>query len=357
MVDTYLNLEGPRAEAPVAVPVRSTNWWSLAVGLIAAVGIWVAPTRPLFVASWVLLFAWACVRAGRGGRGKAAKFPVLPVLAGLLTTGLALWGTPSQPFAALGAAVAGGVMPFHLWLEGLRRRLKHTEFLLLLLCQPGVVWLHRFVEGNPTLLHGGLGNVLLVLFVVSALLQSGLGLVRREPARAIIAITLSQSCLLMAGAFSGHVGWQAARMLLIATVAGSLVLLSVVGLARDAYGIERLAPDNGLADVAPDLHRLFLAMGWFFVGLPGGIAFFAEDLLFHALLEESTAATLGFLFASGLNAIVFYRVYAGLFCGTARLELREARTPRTASRRRRVVLLTVVTALVILGGIAPTLFV
>ncbi|WP_257453802.1 proton-conducting transporter transmembrane domain-containing protein [Archangium lipolyticum] len=357
MVDTYLNLQGHGAGLPVAVPIRTPNWWSLSVGLIATVGVWVSPTRPLFVASWVLLFAWACVRAGMGGRERATRLPVLPLLAGLLTTGLALWGTPSQPLAALGAAVAGGVMPFHLWLESLRRRLGYQEFLLLLLCQPGVVWLHRFVEGNPTVLHGGLGNVLLVLFVVSALLQSGLGLVRREPARAITAITLSQSCLLMAGAFSGHVGWQAARTLLVATVAGTLVLLSVIGMLRDTYGIERLAPDNGLADVASDLHRLFLAMGWLFVGLPGGLAFFAEDLLFHALLERSTAATLGFLLASGLNAIVFYRVYLGLFCGNTRLELREALPPRTASRRRRVVLLTVVTALVLLGGLAPALFV
>jgi NADH:ubiquinone oxidoreductase subunit 4 (subunit M) len=357
MVDTYLNLQDQRAESPVAVPMRTASRWSMSVGLTAAIGIWVAPTRPLFVASWVVLFAWACVRAGMGGWGRAAKVPVLPLLAGLLTTGLAIWGSPSQPLAALGAAVAGGVMPFHLWLEGLRRRLKHTEFLLLLLCQPGVVWLHRFVEGNPTMLQGGLGNVLLVLFVVSALMQSGLGLVRREPARAISAITLSQSCLVMAGAFSGHVGWQAARVFLIATVAGTLVLLSIVGMLRDAYGIERLAPDNGLADVAPDLHRLFLAMGWLFVGLPGGLAFFAEDLLFHSLLEHSTAAALGFLLASGLNAIVFYRVYTGLFCGSTRPELREASAPPTASRRRRVVLLTAVTALIILGGIAPALFV
>ncbi len=357
MVDTYLNLQGQRAALPVAVPMRAVSRWSLSVGLTAAVGIWVAPTRPLFIASWVVLFAWACVRAGMDERGRVTRVPILPLLAGLLTTGLAIWGAPSQPLAALGAAVAGGLMPFHLWLEGLRRRLKHQEFLLLLLCQPGVVWLHRFVEGNPAALHGGLGNVLLVLFVMSAILQSGLGLVRREPARAISAITLSQSCLLMAGAFSGHVGWEAARTLLVATVAGTLVLLSVIGMLRDTYGIERLAPDNGLADVAPDLHRLFLAMGWLFVGFPGGLAFFAEDLLFHALLEHSTAATLGFLFAAGLNAIVFYRVYTGLFCGSTRPELREASAPPTASRRLRVALLTAVTALIILGGIAPALFV
>jgi NADH:ubiquinone oxidoreductase subunit 4 (subunit M) len=352
MMETSLGLE---VAVPVMMPVRAVSRGSLAVGLLAAGGLWVAPTRPLFITAWVLLFAWACLRATLESRERGlARVPVLPLVAGVLTTGLALWGTPSQPLAALGAAVAAGVMPFHLWLEGLRRRLQHSEFLLLLICQPGVVWLHRFVEGNPTALQGGLGGTLLVLFVVSALLQTGLGMVRKEPARALSAITLSQSCLVMAGAFCGHVGWQAARALLIAMVAGTLVLMTIVGMLRDEYGIERLAVDNGLADVAPDLHRLFLAMGWLFVGLPGGLGYFAEDLLFHSLLERSSLATGGFLIATGLNAVAFYRVYLGLFCGRPRSGLRAPVS--TPAHRRRVGLLTGVTALVILGGVAPALF-
>ncbi|WNG34979.1 hypothetical protein F0U61_15965 [Archangium violaceum] len=356
MVDTYLNFQA--GSEPVVVPARTAGGWSrgsLLVGGAAAVGIWVAPTRPLFVLSWAVLFAWACVRSGVGGQGKAARVPVLPLLAGLLTTGLALWGSQARPLAALGAAVAGGLLPFHLWWEELRRRLTRQEYLLLLLCQPGVVWLHRFVEANPTALQGPLGNGIQVLFVTSAILQAGLGLVRKEPTRALAAISLSQSSLLMAGAFAGHVGWEAARTLLIATVSGSFVLLTIAGLLRDTYGIDRLAPDNGLADVAPDLHRLFIIMGWLFVGLPGGLAFFAEDLLFHALLEHSTAATVGFLFAAGLNAVVFYRVYVGLFSGPTRPELRSMGS--TAGRRRWLVaLMTAITALVLLGGVAPALF-
>jgi NADH:ubiquinone oxidoreductase subunit 4 (subunit M) len=350
MVDAYLNLQ----EEPSAVPVRSARQWPLLVGGAAAVGIWVAPSRPLFIASWIALFGWACVRAGLGRGGRTARVPVLTLVAGLLTTAFAFSSTPVQPLAALGAAVAGGLLPFHLWLEELRRRLTRQEYLLLLLCQPGVVWLHRFVEANPLALRGTLGDVMQGLFVASALLQAGLGLVRKEPLRAISAITLSQSCLLMAGAFAGHSGWSAARTLLIATVAGTFVLMTIAGLLRDTYGVDRLAPDNGLADVAPDLHRLFLAMGWLFVGLPGGLAFFAEDLLFHALLKHSTAATVGFLLAMGLNALVFYRIYTGLFCGPTRPGPRP--TP-TAARRWQVVLLTAVTALILLGGIAPALFV
>lgn len=355
MVQTALDFEGP---VPDAVPVRGAVLrWPLAVGLLAAVGIWVAPPGPLFIVSWVVLFAWLSIRAAVGSRGRGTvRAVVMTALAGALTTGLTLWGEASQPLAALGAVVAAGIMPFHLWIEGLRRRLNAHEFLLLLLCQPGVVWLHRYVEGNPSALHGGLGQLLLVLFVVSALLQSGLGLVRRDPARAISAITMSQACLVMAGAFSGHVGWEAARTFLISMVAGTLVLMSVIRLLREGYGVERLAPDNGLADVAPDFHRLFLAMGWLFVGLPGGLGFFAEDLLFHSLLERSTAATIGFLCATALNAIVFYRVYMGLFSGAPRPESRRAPVP-IASRRLRVALLSVVTVLVILGGVAPRLFV
>ncbi|ADO72319.1 proton-conducting transporter membrane subunit [Stigmatella aurantiaca] len=354
MAEAFLNLDEGVIAPPVSV--RATGRWSLLVGAAAAVGIWVAPTRPLFLVAWVAFFVWLCVRASVARPGRSARIPVLPMVVGLLTTVLAAWNTPAQPLAALGAAVAGGLLPFHLWMEDLRRRLQWQEFLLLLLCQPGVAWLHRFVVENPTSLKGSLGSGVMVLFVASALLQSGLGLVRREPARALSAITFSQSCLLMAGAFAGHMGWESARVLLIATVAGSFVLLTIAGLLKDTYGVDQLASDNGLADVAPDLHRLFIAMGWLFVGLPGGLAFFAEDLLFHALLEHSTAATIGFLFATGLNGIVFYRVYASLFCGPTRPELRDL--PSSApSRRWRVALLTAVTVLVILGGIAPALFV
>jgi NADH:ubiquinone oxidoreductase subunit 2 (subunit N) len=342
---------------PEPAPARAAGRVSLVVGGVAAVGVWAAPTTPLFVASWVLLFTWACVRAGSARRGRPARLPVPVMLAGLLTTGLALWGAPSRPLAALGVAVAGGALPFHLWQEDLRRRLSRQEFLLLLLSQPGLVWLHRFMGAHPAVREGALARALLLAFVASAVLHAGLGLVRKEPARALSAITLSQASLLMAGTFAGPTGWTGARMLLVGTVAGSAVLLSIIHELRDTYGVDRLAPDHGLAEVAPDLNRLFIAMGWLFVGLPGGITFFAEDLLFHALLEHSTAATVGLLFASGLNAVAFYRVYTGLFCGPTRPELRDAALARSPASGRRRVFLTAVTALVILGGLAPSLFV
>lgn len=354
MAEASLNLgEGQMASA---VPARATGRWSLGVGGAAALGIWLAPTRPLFAVAWAAFFVWLCVRASVGSPGRSGRIPLLPMVAGLVTTVLAIWTTPAQPLAALGAAVAGGLLPFHLWVEDLRRRLQWQEFLLLLLCQPGVAWLHRAVGEDPTALSGSRGTVVLILFVASALVQSGLGLVRQEPTRALSAITFSQSWLLMAGAFAGHIGWESARVLLISTVAGSFVLMTITGLLKDTYGIERLAPDNGLAEVAPDLHRLFIAMGWLFVGLPGGLAFFAEDLLFHALLEHSLTATIGFLAATALNGIVFYRVYASLFCGPTRPELRDLPSS-AASRRWRVALLTAVTGLVILGGFVPALFV
>lgn len=343
--------------APMTLPVRSLRRGSLWVGLLAAVGLWVAPTRALFVIAWGVLFAWACARAALNRRARgSSRLVLLPLVAGGVTTGLMLWDSPPRALAVLGAAVATGAMPLHLWLEGLRRRLQPSEFLLLLLCQPGVVWLHRFLESHPTALEGGVGQGLRGLLVVSALVQTGLGLVRKEPARALAAITLSQACLVMAGLLSGPTGWHAARAMLLSLVAGTLVLQLITGALRDTYGIERLAPDHGLADVAPELHRLFLAMGWLFVGLPGGLGYFAEDLLFHSLLEHSLGATAGFLLATGLNAIVFYRVYVGLFCGTPRSEPRTVPEP-TVAHRWRVRLLTAVTAGVVLGGLAPALFV
>jgi NADH:ubiquinone oxidoreductase subunit 4 (subunit M) len=73
-----------------------------------------------------------------------------------------------------------------------------------------------------------------------------------------------------------------------------------------------------MADLEPTSARLFLVAGWFFVGLPGGIVFFAEDLLFHALVRHSNVMTATMILAQVLNAIGFYRVYLGVYAGRPR---------------------------------------
>jgi|APLak6261675434_1056106.scaffolds.fasta_scaffold00072_20 hypothetical protein len=321
--------------------------------LVAAVlGLWLAPSVSLFLVAWAVFFTWATVRVSGGASTWFATglmlacgaVPVIPLV----------WPAASVPLTVLAAAMATGVVPFNLWFSALERRVRPSEFQVVLLAQPGLVWLHRLVSERGDVFHGDARLVLLFGFVASALLKTGLGLVRKEPQRALSALVLSQSMLALAGAVSGEAGWSAARLLWLSMALGSVVLQGVVFELKRTHGVLTLAVDHGLAASEPGFHRLFVTMGWLMVGVPGGVAFFAEDLLFHSIVEESGVATMAFLLSAALNAVVFYRVYIGLFAGPSRVH--PVKTP--SSPRRRVVMAAMLLLVVVMliGGLWPATF-
>ncbi len=179
--------------------------------------------------------------------------------------------------------------------------------------------------------HGASGewfvDIIQYVCVLSAILHAGMGLSTRDARRSLLAITLSQAWLVVAGAFVNEVGRLGAVMMLLGVSAGAIVLSSILSEIHRRFGVLQLAPDNGLAEFSPRLSAMTLVMGWMLVGLPGGITFFAEDVMFHALLEHSSVVTMGFLIASAINPVVFYRMYIGLFSGLARPEVHLRREP------------------------------
>lgn len=340
------------------VPTPSLERGSYAVAVGAVLGLWLAPTTATFLVAWAVLFAWATVRVAGGASTWVALVVVLA--SGVVPMVPLVTRFEHGPFVVLAAMMAAGVVPFHLWLSALERRARPAEFQLVLLGQPGLVWLHRFVTTHGEAFHGREHAVLLGGFVLSALVMTGFGLVRREPRRALTALVSSQSMLALSGAVSGEAGWAAARLLWLAMAAGTVVLQGVVFELERTYGVTRLAPDHGLAAAEPALHRVFVTMGWLMVGVPGGVAFFAEDLLFHSIVEESGVATFAFLLSAALNAAVFYRVYIGLFAGPTRHAAPHARVVTTGRRwvRRRWTYAVMLAAVVVVlaGGLWPALF-
>ena len=99
--------------------------------------------------------------------------------------------------------------------------------------------------------------------------------------------------------------------------------------APDSVRTTLATPDTGLADHEPILAGQFLVLGWLFSGLPGGLVFFAEDLLFFTLVGNSIPISAGMIFASVLNGVAFYRVYLGVFSGRTRPGLTASGRPRT----------------------------
>ncbi len=221
--------------------------------------------------------------------------------------------------------------------------------------QPGLVWMHKMAVWHPSVTDRGPERWMLPLLVTGAVVHTGLALVRKEASRAVLGIHASQTALVVAGAVVGGLGWSAAREMAAASSAGTAVLLVVGGELRRRYGADRLAADHGLALLAPDLSRLSLVAGWLPVGVPGGLSFFAEEMLFHARVEHSTGATAGFLVSIAFNAVAFHRVWTGLFCGTPALPAEDGSSDQRA-RRGAVTLLAALTGRVLVGGLVPMLF-
>ena len=188
-------------------------------------------------------------------------------------------------------------------------------FTLLLLSQPGLALATQILDPQTVTLGVETRTTLTSWFVLTALAQTGLALCRQDPLRIVFGVALSQAALLVAGAMASEHGFTAEYLMLAGSDLGLLALALLLGDLVRRHGSLRLRPDNGLAEHEPRSAQLFLVAGWLFAGLPGGIVFFAEDLIFHALVQRSSWNAAGMVFASVLNAIAFYRVYLGVYCG------------------------------------------
>lgn len=301
--------------APAIVTRRRAPHLGMPTGAIVLALMWLAPSPTPFLCAWSALTAWLWLRADATALPRRPYFAVGALSMAPLP--LAWEGCPGW-LAATCLALGAGAVPFHLWLEDARRSLRRTEFALLLVAQPGVALLHRWLDAHPHQLDASSVNALQFLFVTSAVAHSGLALVREQQERVIGSIVQSQSALILAGALGEEHGWVAARTLLVSVSIAGAVLLTILIELRRLHRTSRLSHRHALADVEPNLHAVFVACGWAFVGVPGGIAFFAEDLLFHELVHAAPLATILFIATTGFNAIAFYRVYLGTFCGTRR---------------------------------------
>lgn len=340
-------LESASANAGARAGARAAR--AVAIALVLA--LWFAPSAATTALAWLAFWGWAFARTLPWRNARKPWIALVAVVVSVLP-----FAVPNAPagWVAAGLALGAGALPAHLWLEDFRRSARRDDFTLVLVAQPAIALLHGYLHAHPQALGELAVERLQLLFVATSILHAGLGLVRREPELAVGAIVQSQAALVLTGAAAGDTGWSSARMMLASLMLSSFVLLSVLAELRRRFDVLVLSPRHALVAAAPGLHRLFLVGGWLFVGMPGGLAFFAEDLLLHALLEHSLAATLGFVVAAALNAIVFYKVYLGLFSGPSRPE--STLPLRAPTERWRFALLTCGVAALVLFGLAPSLF-
>ncbi|MCU0864102.1 MAG: hypothetical protein MUC36_09935 [Planctomycetes bacterium] len=303
--------------APAAAP-RSPLF--LCLGVIAGVVLWTARDHLTFTLGLMGVLLVPLLHGRHRSTGRRLGLDLLPPLLAIAVVIGHGMAPLSAPLAIVALLVVGCAFPAHLWLEALRPRIASSEFLLLLLAQPGLALAVHILDPQTVTLDLATRKLLAAWFVLTAIVQTGLGLVRTDPMRAVFAIGQSQAALLVAGALVSEHGFTAEYLMLAGTDLGLATLVMALADARVRHRIARLQPDHGLADLEPTSARLFLVAGWFFVGLPGGIVFFAEDLLFHALVQHSSAQTAAMILAQVLNAIGFYRVYLGVYAGRPRAD-------------------------------------
>ncbi len=288
---------------------------ALAVG--GAITMWTCREHLWFVAGLLAVLV-APLLPGRTLRTRASRLalalPWLPVLA---AAAHGLW-PHSVAAAVVALAIVGGAFPAHLWLAALREQLPTDRLLLLVLAQPGLALAVHVLDPQTVTLSRELHHLLTTWFLATALLRTGFGLARFSPLAVLYELVGSQAAMLVAGALASDHGFAAEYLMLAGTNLGGIVLGMLLADLGRRYPLDRLRPDHGLAFAEPRSCRLFVVAGFLFAGLPGGIVFFAEDLLFHALVQHSAWHATAMVLASALNAVGFYRLYLGVFAGRMR---------------------------------------
>jgi NADH-quinone oxidoreductase subunit M len=276
------------------------------------------------------------------------------VLAGVVVAKLAALESFAAPLLVLGIMVREGIFPFHAWVPRFFVRAPLGSALVFVQPQIGAYVLARWVVADP--LGGSASWLLDVLGVVTMLYGASLALSQRSARRALGYLAVSQSALVLLGLADGG--------LLGAT--GALLVIVAVGLAQTGFGLAisatearrgplRLDVESGGFSSTPALAGATLMLGLASIGLPGTLAFVAEDLVFHATLEARPWVGVVMVLATAINGIAVLRIAFRLFGG---------RTRRTGegdlTRRERFVLGLVGAVLVTLGLVpqpvlAPTM--
>lgn len=223
----------------------------------------------------------------------------------------------AAPLLVLGIMVREGIFPFHAWVPRFFVRAPLGSALLFIQPQLGAYVLARWVLIGP--LAGSASWLLDVLGAITMIYGAALALGQRSARRALGYLAVSQSALVLLGLADGGV--------LGAT--GALLVIAAVGLAQTGFGLTlsatearrgtlRLDVDAGGHSATPALAGSTLMLGLASVGLPGTLAFVAEDLVFHATLEARPWIGVLMVMATALNGIAVLRIAFRLFGGRRR---------------------------------------
>jgi NADH:ubiquinone oxidoreductase subunit 4 (subunit M) len=249
----------------------------------------------------------------------------------------------------LAIAVRAGVMPLHAGIAELsvRRPALQTQNLATLLAL--VVTHLRFADQLP--LAFDIAPLIVRVGAVLTLTPALIALVQRDLRGFYRSATMMHGGMLLAGLGAAGRGHPTAALMVIVTIALAMAGLALMMEAlEERVGAVALSGPGGRVQAFPRLAAAFLLFGGAGVAMPGTAGFIADDLLLHALWEESVPGTLTVILGSALLAVATLATYSKVFLGRAVPSL----APDLGSRERWAVV-ALVLVLVWLGVLPATL--
>jgi len=347
----------------VAAPRRTLTRATLALTLVTVVAL-----TALFRASTLdavalllpvsLLPCWFTIADGearpelRAACGWLLAGTCLPLIAG---AALRAWGAPAASPVVAGLVLTAllvrlAIPPFHGWLPVLLEFAPPSLALLVASTSVTPFLMARVLWPAAGPLLEQARPILIVLGLVGTSYGALLGLVQTHLRRAVGYVLVSQwGAVLVALAVGTPGSTTGAIVASVALGLTSSVLVILAWAIENRTGNASMDRQGGLVACAPHLAVAFLAFVFAHVGFPGSLAFVAEDLMLHGVLEGHPVVGGFVLGASALNAITAFRAYQRTFLGPR--PTGAGATADLVPRERAVVAVLLVA--VVLAGVFP----
>lgn len=226
-------------------------------------------------------------------------------------------GKLALAFLIAAVVIRKGLLPVHSWVI---TEFEHGALLpsslifnghlgALLICRMSTSALPHYATRALTLL-GDLG-------LVTALVASVRCFSERKPRRLLALLCVSQAAFILGGLATSNIeGITGALVHWLVVSAASTGLISIVR-CLEVRVVDARDPDEslGLAVKTPRLAAFFLLCGLALIGLPGTLAYCAEDLLFQGALQSHPFLGMALPLATAFNAIHLVRLFGILFLG------------------------------------------
>jgi NADH-quinone oxidoreductase subunit M len=307
------------------------------------------------VLAYLALALVTVMHAGSAWRGApTGALYLLTAAVALVATALALAsGADAYAFglSCLALALRAGLAPFHagvaeMCMKQREQQLQQSSSLLILVLAHLYYIDHLPIafEMAPVLVIWG--ALLTLVYALTALAQRELGGLLRSS-------TLMHAGMLYAAVGAGGRGHYGAALLVAVTVVFALGGLAITMSALETR-MGKISLHGSPAGRARAFPRLAAAFAFFAaagVGMPGTAGFISDDVLLHALWEESPAGAIIVIFGSAILAVATLSILSKAFFGPPL----HVTTPDLLLQERGTV---VVLALLLLGlGLAPQLLI